>query len=115
KARNDWQKLVEVYEILVRHSMDPSRKIELLHQIGELYEVAGDDGDRAFATYDRALREEPGLKETQTRLERQARQLDRWKDLVTLYQSVVEQVARGSGDPELQVQLLSRVAQIEET
>ncbi|MFI5289989.1 MAG: tetratricopeptide repeat protein, partial [Polyangia bacterium] len=77
KARNDWQKLVEVYEILVRHSMDPARKIELLHQIGELYEVAGDDGDRAFATYDRALREEPGLKETQTRLERLARQLDR--------------------------------------
>ncbi|MFI5290123.1 MAG: tetratricopeptide repeat protein, partial [Polyangia bacterium] len=78
-----------------------------------------DDGDRAFATYDRALREEPGLKETQTRLERLARQLDRWKDLVSLYQSVVAQVApkgeAASGDPELPVQLLSRVAQIEET
>ena len=61
------------YEILVRHSMDPARKIELLHQIGELYEVAGEDGDKAFATYDRALREEPGLKETQQRLERLAR------------------------------------------
>ncbi len=117
KQRNEWAKLVETFEIMVRHSLDPARKIELLHQIGELYEVAGDDGDKAFATYDRALREEPGLKETQTRLERLARTLDRWKDLVTLYQSVTEQVARlsPSGDAELQVQLLMRVAQIEET
>jgi tetratricopeptide (TPR) repeat protein len=116
KQRNEWARLVDVYEIMVRHSMDPARKIELLHQIGELYEVGGDDGDRAFATYDRALREEPGLKETQTRLERLARVLDRWKDLVKLYQAVVEQVAKsGTGDPELQVQLLMRVAQIEET
>ena len=38
KARDEWQKLVATYEILVRHSMDPARKIELLHQIGDLYE-----------------------------------------------------------------------------
>ncbi len=115
KARNDWPKLIEAYEILVRHSMDPTRKIELLHQIGELYEVAGEDGDKAFATYDRALREEPGLKETQVRLERLARQLDRWKDLVNLYTGVTEQIGKSSGDVELQTQLLTRVAQIEET
>ena len=114
KARDEWQKLVATYEILVRHSMDPARKIELLHQIGDLYEMASEDAE-AFRTYDRALREEPGLKETQTRLERLARTLDRWKDLVHLYDSVVEQVARSSGDVELQTQLLTRVAQIEET
>src|SRR5262249_50830648 len=79
------------------------------------YEVAGDDGDKAFLTYDRALKEEPGLKETQQRLERLARSLDRWKDLVHLYMAAIEQVARGSGDPELQVQLGMKVAQIEET
>ena len=114
KAKEEWQKLVASYEILVRHSMDPARKIELLHQIGDLYEMASEDAE-AFRTYDRALREEPGLKETQTRLERLARTLDRWKDLVHLYDSVVEQVAKSSGDVELQTQLLTRVAQIEET
>ncbi len=102
------------YEILVRHSMDPARKIELLHQIGDLYELANEDNE-AFRTYDRALREEPGLKETQTRLERLARTLDRWKDLVALYDSVVDQIGRASGDVELQTQLLTRIAQIEET
>lgn len=114
KARDEWQKLVAVYEILVRHSMDPARKIELLHQIGDLYELANEDAE-AFRTYDRALREEPGLKETQTRLERLARTLDRWKDLVGLYDSVVTQVAGSTGDVELQTQLLTRIAQIEET
>ena len=114
KGRDEWQKLVATYEILVRHSMDPARKIELLHQIGDLYEMASEDSE-AFRTYDRALREEPGLKETQTRLERLARTLDRWKDLVSLYDSVTEQVAKSSGDVELQTQLLTRVAQIEET
>src|SRR5262249_191792 len=107
--------LVEMYEIQVRHSLDPTRKIELYHQIGELYEVAGDDGEKAFAVYDRALREEPGLKETQQRLERLARTRARWKGLVELYMQVADQVAKGSGDPELQTQLLMRVAQIEET
>ncbi|HEX8952832.1 MAG TPA: tetratricopeptide repeat protein, partial [Polyangia bacterium] len=114
KAKDEWQRLVAIYEILVRHSMDPARKIELLHQIGDLYEMASEDAE-AFRTYDRALREEPGLKETQTRLERLARTLDRWKDLVHLYDSVVEQVSRSSGDVELQTQLLTRVAQVEET
>jgi golgin subfamily B member 1 len=114
KAKDEWQKLVATYEILVRHSMDPARKIELLHQIGDLYEMASEDAE-AFRTYDRALREEPGLKETQTRLERLARTLDRWKDLVSLYDSVVEQVGRSSGDVELQTQLLQRIAQVEET
>jgi tetratricopeptide (TPR) repeat protein len=110
KARDQWAKLVDVYEIMVRHALDPSRKIELLHQIGELYEVGGDDGARAFSTYDRALREDPGLKDTQDKLERLARTLDRWADLVALYRSVAD----GVTDEELQVSLWTRVAQLYE-
>ncbi len=110
KTGDAWSKLVDVYEIMVRHALDPQRKIELLHQIGELYEVGGDDGARAFATYDRALREDPGLKDTQEKLERLARSLDRWADLVTLYRSVASTLA----DEELQVQLWTRVAQLYE-
>ena len=53
RARNDWQNLVRVLEIMVKHSLDPAEKIELLHQIGELYEVAGDDSVQAFQTYGR--------------------------------------------------------------
>ena len=42
---------------MVNHAYDPARKIELLHQIGELYELAGEDSASAFNTYGRALRE----------------------------------------------------------
>ena len=111
KARNEWEKLVGVFEIMVRHALDPARKIELLHHVGELYELGGDDGAAAFAVYDRALREDPGLAETRTRLERLARSLSRWKDLVALYTDVVSTVT----DESLQVALWTRVAQLEAT
>jgi tetratricopeptide (TPR) repeat protein len=108
KTRDAWQPLVAVYEIMVRHALDPARKIELLHQIGELYEVSGDDPDKAFETYGRALREDPGLADTQTALERLARILDRWEPLTALYGELAESVS----DPELQVQLHMKVARI---
>ncbi|HEX2570588.1 MAG TPA: tetratricopeptide repeat protein [Polyangia bacterium] len=110
QAQNEWSKLVGIYEIMVRHALDPSRKIELLHQIGELYEVGGDDAVSAFRVYDRSLREDPGLKETQARLERLARALGRWDDLVRLYREVASELM----DQQLQVQLWTRVAQIYE-
>ncbi|MCS6914793.1 MAG: tetratricopeptide repeat protein [Myxococcales bacterium] len=112
KHRDEWARLVEVYEIMVRHSLDPIRKIELLHEVARLYEEGGEDGDRAFATYARALREDPTREDTQRQLERLARFLDRWQDLVTLYTEVVEQA---SHDIELQVAMWTRIAQIYET
>ncbi|MBI5482640.1 MAG: tetratricopeptide repeat protein [Deltaproteobacteria bacterium] len=108
KGRDVWQPLVGVYEIMVRHAFDPTRKIELLHQIGELYEVGGDDADNAFATYARALREDPGLEATQTAIERLARILDRWEPLQALYAELGAAVS----DMELQVVLHMKVARI---
>jgi tetratricopeptide (TPR) repeat protein len=114
KTRDDSQKLIDVTEILVKHAMDPARKIELLHRIGEIYDLST-ESQLAFSTYDRALKEDPGLEETRTRLERLARELGRWKDLVYLYEAAQAQVGASTGDVELQVLLLTRVAQIEES
>jgi golgin subfamily B member 1 len=110
RGRDDWQKQVGVYEIMVRHAFDPARKIELLHRIGELYEIGGDDGDKAFETYARALREDPAGQETQQRLERLARVLEKWPQLVALWNEVVGHVQ----DDELKISLLTRIAQIYE-
>ena len=111
KARGDWSKLVDVYEIMVRHSLDPVRKIELLHEIARLYEQGGEDGGQAFLTFARALREDPTREDTQKQLERLALLLERWQDLVNLYTEVVEQAQH---DMELQVHLWTRIAQIYE-
>jgi len=48
KSRNDWVKLVETYEILVRHSMDPARQDRALHQIRRAVRGRGEDGDKAY-------------------------------------------------------------------
>ncbi|KAB2911170.1 MAG: tetratricopeptide repeat protein, partial [Kofleriaceae bacterium] len=108
KQAGDWAKQVGVYEIMVRHAFDPVRKIELLHEIAELHEVGGDDANKAFETHARALREDPRHEVTQQQLERLARVLSRWKDLVELY----DQVAKDTGEEDLKVALLFKEAQI---
>jgi tetratricopeptide (TPR) repeat protein len=110
KQRGDWSKQIGVYEIMVRHAFDVTRKIELLHQIGDLYEVGGDDADSAFATYARALGEDPASGETRDRLERLARVGNKWPELCKLY----DQVASAAQDDELKVALFTRLAQIQQ-
>lgn len=110
KARNDWQKQIGVYEIMVRHAFDPVRKIELLHTIGELWEIGGDDADQAFVTYARALQEDPAGEDTRTRLERLARVMGKWPDLVKLLDAVIRTIP----DEELKISLLLRMAHYHE-
>ena len=107
-ATNDWAKLIEIYEIMVRHAFEPSRKVELLHRVGELYEVSGEDPGSAFEAYGRALREDPSSSISQGRLETLARQLDGWQILVDLYTGLIPDVL----DESLVVALHGKVAQI---
>lgn len=108
KGAADWQKLVGVYEIMVNHAFDPARKIELLHQIAELYELAGEDPGSAFGVFGRALREDPAHESTQQNLERLARSLGGWEHLVALYNELVADVM----DEMLAVSLHMKVAHI---
>lgn len=110
KVDNNWTKLVSIYEIMVKHSLEPAEKIRLLHRIGELYELAGDEPLAAFRAFGRALQENPGSSETQARLETLSAQLGSYEPLVELYESVVDDIV----DDELRIQILARVAQIYE-
>ena len=110
KEQGAWQKQIRVYEIMARHAYDPARKTELLHQIGELYELAG-DGDAAFQTYADAFREEPSHEVTRQHLERLSRMDASWQRLVALYQDVVQDLS----DPDLKISLLVRLGQIHES
>ncbi|HEY1558512.1 MAG TPA: tetratricopeptide repeat protein [Kofleriaceae bacterium] len=111
KARGEWSKQIGVYEIMARHAFDPARKIQLLHQISELQEIGGDNADAAFATFSRAMREDPRNEQTHAQLDRLARGLDKWPDVVALY----DQVANEAHEDDLKVALLFRRAQIQET
>jgi len=111
RMRDEWEKSVRVYEVMVHHAYEPAKKLEYLHQIGELYEIAGDDAQAAFNAYGRALAEDPAQEETRQRLERITRELGNWEALVELYEAQVEE----SMDPTLAVGIWMRVAQILET
>jgi len=110
RATANWSRQIAVYEIMARHALDPRRKIELYHAVAELYEIGGDDLAAAFGTYARAFREEPRSEGSQAQLERLARVLGSWRDLVSLYDGVIREL----GDDELKVALLTRLAQLHE-
>ncbi|GAB4564002.1 MAG: hypothetical protein Tsb0020_13700 [Haliangiales bacterium] len=110
QATANWERQIGVYEIMARHAYDPERKIELLHQIAELYELGGDKPEQAFETYARAFREEPRSESSVQQLDRLAQTLDRWPDAVGLYDEVIEALS----DDGLRVQLLTKLATIYE-
>ena len=110
KARGEWTKQIGIYEIMAKHAFDPARKIELLHMISELHEIGGDNADAAFATFSRAMREDPRNETTHAQLDRLARGLDKWPEVAALY----DQVASEAQEDDLKVALLFRRAQIQE-
>jgi tetratricopeptide (TPR) repeat protein len=92
----------------VRRADDASRKVELLHQIAELYEDAAGDINQAFDTLARALAVDPAHEPTQQGLDRLARVTNRFHDLA----GVFERLAAEQEDPELGSQLYTFAARV---
>ncbi len=111
RQQGDYQKLIGVHEVQVRRADDAHRKVELLHQIAELYEDAAGDVNLAFDTYARALAVDPANESTQEGLDRLARASGRFPDLA----SVFEQLAGDQEDPELGSQLYTFAARVFES
>jgi tetratricopeptide (TPR) repeat protein len=106
----DWQKLVGVHEVQVRRADDTTRRVELLHQIAQLYEDAAGDLGSAFATLARALKEEPANESTQQQLDRVARATGRFADLANVFQELAAQIE----DPALASALFMTSARVQE-
>jgi len=91
-ARQDWGRLIEIYEIRRDATDNPEAKPTLTRRIAMLYEEQMEDLDKAFEWYGRFFTEspeEPGIRDQLTRL---AGILDRWADLAAVYASYVENV-----------------------
>ena len=109
----DHAKLIGVHEVQVRRADDVARKVELLHQIAQLYEDAAGDLNQAFATYARALKEDAGNAETQQQLERVARATSRFTDLAHVYEELGGSLEKGD-DVQLASSLWSMAARVYE-
>jgi tetratricopeptide (TPR) repeat protein len=110
RERGEYAKLIGVHDIQVQNSTSVDQKVELLHRMAELYEVALEDLESAFRTFARALAEDPSSVSTREELDRIASSAGAWQQLVEVY----EQQATATDDPAVLVLLHSRAAQIRE-
>lgn len=108
RTQGDYQKLIGVHEVQVRRADDASRRVELLHQISELYEDAAGNLDASFDTMARALGHDPANEPTQQALDRLARATGRFIDMA----GVFEQLAAQQEDPELGSALYTAAARV---
>jgi tetratricopeptide (TPR) repeat protein len=106
----EFERLVDVLEVMVRYAEDPVAKVDLLHRIAELHEYRLDRSRDAFGAYSRALREDSGHELTLGHLERLADMTRSWRELAQLYAGEADK----SLDVPRQVDLLSRLARVYE-
>jgi tetratricopeptide (TPR) repeat protein len=125
RQSGDWQRLIGVYEVQVRRSEDPTRRVELLHQIASLYEDSGNLADQAFQSLSRALAEDPTSEDTKGSLERIARAEGWYAELAKVFEDRAASALVGGdpnaadeataiGDPAVAVDLFTMAARIYE-
>ncbi len=88
----DWDRLIQVSEILAQCAEDTERQVELYGKIAEIAEQRLNDGARAFAAQAQALVIDPSLSATVVELERLAAQADKWQRLGELYHEVADRL-----------------------
>ncbi len=110
EASAEFERLIEVLEVMVAHAEDPIDKVELLHRIASMYETRLERHVDALGAYSRALREDNANEMTLGHLERLADVTRMWTKLAELYASEAEK----SLDVPRQVDLLARLARIYE-
>ena len=106
----DWKKLIGVHEIQVRCSDDGTRRVELLHQIAQIFEDAAGDLNAAFETQARALAEDPANDDSMQQIERIARATGRFEDLAHVF----DQIGARLDDPTLASALYMASARVDE-
>ncbi|MEO7113135.1 MAG: hypothetical protein ABI183_22040, partial [Polyangiaceae bacterium] len=115
RQSGDYQKLIGVYEVQVRKSDDPTRRVELLHQISSLHEDAGGDLESAFATHARALALDPTSEDTKGGLDRLARATGNFAELARVFESLAAQSLTGEdAEPVVAVDLFTMAARVYE-
>ncbi len=103
----EWEKLIEVINILIENSEDMLKKVELKHRIAELYEIQGDDLENALKCYSEALDFDPTDQNTISNLERLADVLDLYPTLARIYEHQAESLRE---TPDLAADFHAKVA-----
>lgn len=108
--RQNWQNLLETYEAEIRGCEDPRQKSARLYKAAELLETRLGSDAEAIAHYNEALRLRPGYLPATKALIRMYERLERWEDLVALY----EQDLGHTDDRDQTIALLAQIAALQE-
>lgn len=106
----EWDRLVAVYEVMLRHADDVERRIELLGRIAQIREDMQQNAAEAFLARMRALREDAGRESTWEELERMGEAYELWEPLVEAADAYLTEVVESSA----QIVVASRLARIYE-
>lgn len=92
---NNFKGLAGVIEVKLEHLTDSGERLDLLREVGRLYETRLNDKNAAFerflAVFDLAPTDEAG----QADVERSAKVVGRWDSLVASYRKAIDQAATG--------------------
>ncbi|MFL5304124.1 MAG: tetratricopeptide repeat protein [Polyangia bacterium] len=106
RQRKSWVKLVDLLLARTEFAPDAASRIQLLVQVGEVYEQQLDDRDSAFVTLQAAFREDYSNDHVAKELERLATAADKWNELIGDYTQVVQGIA----DPKQAADLWVKIA-----
>ena len=106
RQRKSWVKLVDLLLARTEFAPDAAARIQLLVQVGEIYEQQLDDRDSAFVTLQAAFREDYSNDHVAKELERLATAADKWNELIGDYTQVVQGIA----DPKQAADLWVKIA-----
>jgi len=107
---SDWQHLIRVYEIQLKHAGDKKKKNKLLHKVGDVYREKLKDTEKAFEGFARIFIDEPTNNAALEELEKMAGELGYWKELAEVY----ERAGAASEDPVMSSELFVKAARLYE-
>ena len=110
EAREDWERLIGVLEVLATCQEDVVERVDILRRIARTASGQLNDLARAFDAQARALKEDPANTEARTELEILAEESQAWTKLEGIFSEVAESLT----DVELARDYWMRLAGIEE-
>lgn len=103
---DDWESLVQVYQVELEALQDPTERIVRWLEIARLYEAKGNDPRSAFRAYAAAFAEDPTDQGVLEQLQRLATALGAWAELVAALEAGLPKLDDGA----MKADLLRQIA-----
>ncbi len=105
---NNSKALANAIEVKLSHEEEPFAKLALLREVAALYEGRVKEPQKAFERYLTAFEIAPSEEESQTLVERAARNVDGWDRVIAAYQKSIDDTT----DRELQISLRLKLGRV---